>query len=82
MSGWKNPDGLILRCVDEEESKRLLEEFHLGFCGGHFAAKTTAHKFLEYDTIGPPYSLMCTSLLGIARNANYSQENGNLLHYL
>ena len=42
--GWKNPNGLILRCVDEEESRRLLEEFHLGFCGGHFAAKNTSHK--------------------------------------
>jgi ribonuclease HI/transposase InsO family protein len=45
--GWKNPDGIILRCVDELESKRLLVDFHSGFCGGHFAAKTTAHKILR-----------------------------------
>ena len=45
--GWKNPDGIIIRCVDEEESKKLLEESHSGFCGGHFAAKTTAHKILR-----------------------------------
>jgi hypothetical protein len=45
--GWKNPDGVILRCVDELESKRLLVDFHLGFCGGHFAAKTTTHKILK-----------------------------------
>jgi hypothetical protein len=45
--GWKNPDGVILRCVDELESKRLLVDFHSGFCGGHFAAKTTAHKILR-----------------------------------
>ena len=45
--GWKNPDGLILRCVDEEESRRLLKEFHSGFCGGHFAAKTAAQKILR-----------------------------------
>jgi hypothetical protein len=25
--GWRNPDGVILRCVDELESKRLLVEF-------------------------------------------------------
>jgi hypothetical protein len=45
--GWRNPDGVILRCVDDVESKRLVDEFHGGFCGGHFAAKTTTHKILR-----------------------------------
>jgi hypothetical protein len=45
--GWKNPDGVILRCVDDVESKKLMDEFHGGFCGGHFAAKTTTHKILR-----------------------------------
>jgi hypothetical protein len=45
--GWRNPDGIILRCVDDVESKRLVDEFHGGFCGGHFAAKTTTHKILR-----------------------------------
>jgi len=45
--GWTNPDGVILRCVDELESKRLMTEFHSRFCGGHFAAKTTSHKILR-----------------------------------
>ena len=45
--GWRNSDGLILRCVDEHESKKLMVEFHAGFCGGHFAARTTAHKILR-----------------------------------
>jgi len=27
--------------VDDVESKRLVDEFHGGFCGGHFAAKTS-----------------------------------------
>ena len=44
--GWRNPEGVILRCVDEVESKKLLFEFHLGFCGGHYAANTTTHKIL------------------------------------
>jgi hypothetical protein len=26
--GWRNPDGVILRCVDEPDSKKLLTEFH------------------------------------------------------
>jgi hypothetical protein len=31
--GWKNLDGVILRCVDDIESKKLMDEFHGGFCG-------------------------------------------------
>jgi hypothetical protein len=45
--GWRNPDEIILRCVDELESKRLMTEFHSGFCGGHFVAKTITHKILR-----------------------------------
>jgi hypothetical protein len=45
--GWRNPNGIILRCVDEVEAKKLVDEFHVGFCGGHYAAKTTTHKILR-----------------------------------
>ena len=45
--GWRNPDGIILRCVDENESKKLMDDFHNGFCGSHFAARTTTHKILR-----------------------------------
>jgi hypothetical protein len=45
--GWRNPDGIILRCVDEIEDKKLVDEFHAGFCGGHYATKTTTHKILR-----------------------------------
>ena len=44
---WRNPDGVILRCVNEQESKKLITELHSGFCGGHYAADTTAHKILR-----------------------------------
>ena len=42
--GWKNPDGLILRCVDEDEAKSLINEFHVGLCCGHYATRTATHK--------------------------------------
>eukprot|EP00253_Pinus_taeda_P032088 PITA_32088 len=45
--GWRNPEGIVLRCVDDVESKKLISEFHSGFCGGHYAARTTAHKILR-----------------------------------
>jgi hypothetical protein len=45
--GWRNPDGLVLRCVDEDEYKNLMKELHVGFYGGHYAVRTTAHKILR-----------------------------------
>jgi hypothetical protein len=45
--GWRNPEGVILRCVDLDESKELLKELHSGVCGGHFSARTTAHKIMR-----------------------------------
>jgi hypothetical protein len=51
--GWKNPDGVILRCVNKEEAKKIMEELHSGHCGGHFAACTTAHKILRADYYWP-----------------------------
>lgn len=34
---WMSPNGVVLRCVNKEESEKLLKEFHAGFCGGHYA---------------------------------------------
>jgi hypothetical protein len=45
--GWKYLDGVLLRCVNQEEAEKLLKELHSGFCGGHFAACTTSHKILR-----------------------------------
>jgi hypothetical protein len=44
---WRNPDGVILRCVNKEEANKLVTNFHSGYCGGHFVAHTTTHKILR-----------------------------------
>ena len=45
--GSRNPVGIILRCVNKQEFKQLLTEFHSGFFGGHYAIDTIAHKILR-----------------------------------
>ena len=35
--GWKNSDGIILNCVNLEESQVIIREMHAGMCGGHYA---------------------------------------------
>jgi hypothetical protein len=44
---WKNPIGLLLRCVNQEEAAKVMIEFHNSECGGHHYWKTTAHKILR-----------------------------------
>ena len=45
--GWKDPNKFLLRCVNKDEAEKLLKELHSGYCGGHFAARSTAHKILR-----------------------------------
>lgn len=40
-------EGVLLKCVDKIESKRILRDMHKGVCGGHYMAKTIAHKVLR-----------------------------------
>jgi hypothetical protein len=44
---WKDPAGLLLRCLDKEESVEVIHQFHSSICGGHHYWKTTAHKILR-----------------------------------
>ena len=32
---WKDPSGISLRCLDEEESVQVMHQFHSRICGGH-----------------------------------------------
>jgi hypothetical protein len=43
----RNFDGILLRCVDENQAQELIKEFHEGICGGHFAPTATAHKIIR-----------------------------------
>ena len=44
---WKDPGGVLLNCLVEEEAKKVMEDFHKGDYGGHLFWKTTANKILR-----------------------------------
>jgi hypothetical protein len=44
---WKDPLGLLLRCLDPQEAQKVMFDFHSGLCGGHHFWKTTIHKVLR-----------------------------------
>jgi hypothetical protein len=44
---WKDPLGVLLKCMDPQEVDRIMVEFHSDLCGGHYSWKTTTHKILR-----------------------------------
>ena len=44
---WRNFEGILLKCVDQERAQEILNEMHTGVCGGHYMAKTTTHKVMR-----------------------------------
>ncbi len=44
---WKDPRGILLNFLVEEEAKQVMNYFHKGDCGGHLFWKTMANKILR-----------------------------------
>jgi hypothetical protein len=44
---WKDPLGVILRCLDPQEAQNIMSNFHDILCGGHHYWITTAYKILR-----------------------------------
>lgn len=49
----KNRDGILLFCLDVYQAQSALKELHESVCGGHFSAKTNAHKILNVGYYWP-----------------------------
>ena len=44
---WKDPGGILLRCLDKPEIEVVISKSHEGACGGHKYWKATAYKILR-----------------------------------
>jgi hypothetical protein len=50
---WKNPTRILLSCINQEESTKIMTEFHNSECGGHHYWKITTHKILRVGYYWP-----------------------------
>jgi hypothetical protein len=50
---WKDPGGILLSCLLENDAKQAIQEFHKGDCEGHHYWKTIAHKILRVGYYWP-----------------------------
>jgi hypothetical protein len=44
---WRDPLGMLLRCLNPTEAQKVMLDFHKGLCGGHYFWRNTAHKILR-----------------------------------
>jgi hypothetical protein len=44
---WKDPLGVLLRCLDPQEAQKIMLEFHDSLCGGHHFWRTMTYKILR-----------------------------------
>jgi len=50
---WKNHEGILLNCLIQDETDKILKEFHAGDCGGHLYWKSTTDKILRASFYWP-----------------------------
>jgi hypothetical protein len=50
---WKDPLGVLLRCLDPQEAKQTMTEFHGSLCGGHHFWRNTTYKILRVGYFWP-----------------------------
>jgi hypothetical protein len=50
---WKDPLGVLLRCLDPQEAQKIMFDFHDSLCGGHHFWRTTAYKILRAGYFWP-----------------------------
>ena len=57
---WKDPGGILLRCIDEE-AENVTAKMHEGVCGGHRYWKATEFKILRAGYYWPKVFLDVSS---------------------
>ena len=60
----KGIDLVLIHYLVHEEAEQVLNDFHIGVCGGHhFGWLEIAQKYCVQDTFGPKYSKIASMML-------------------
>jgi hypothetical protein len=72
---WKDPLGVLLKCMSPQEAEMIMAEFHSGLCGGHHFWKATAHKILRAGYYLPTmFTDVCKRVRVCIQNAPQSMK--------
>jgi hypothetical protein len=69
---WKDPLGVILRCLDPQEAQKALTDFHDNLCGGHQFWRTTTYKILRAGYFWPSlFTDICANIRVCEKSQNF-----------
>ena len=68
---------MLLRCVDDVEARKILEEVHEGICGTHANGFNMARKIMR---LGYYWLTMESDCINFARKCHKCQIYGNKIH--
>jgi len=77
---WKDPLGVILRCLDPQEAQRAITNFHDNLCGGHHFWRTIAYKILRAGYFWPSIFIdVCANIRACVKSKkNLERSNSNI----
>lgn len=79
----KNDDGVLLICLEEDDSQKVLSELHDEPIGGHFGGNTTTHKVLRVGYYSPTLFKMHMKMFANVKFVKHVPTNNrNLLIHL
>jgi hypothetical protein len=74
----KNFDGVLMRCLEKEESEKVLSELHASEAGGYFGGDTTDHKVLRaryyWPTLFKDAHMMCRKCIVCQKAAGWVKK--------
>jgi hypothetical protein len=79
---WKDPLGVLLRCLDPQEAQKIMFDFHEACVGDIISGEPRPIKFSGMGTFGLLYSLMSVQKSELASNVRNSlgSNNSSLFH--
>ena len=70
-------DGLLLRCLDDEEAAKALEEACSGICGAH---QSGPKLHFQIKRIGYYWPIMVKDCMDYAKRSSICQFHANFIH--
>jgi hypothetical protein len=72
---WKDPLGVILRCLDPQEVQKIMFDFHDRLCGGHHFWRTTTYKILRDGYFCPSlFTDVCENIRACVKFQKFSRK--------
>jgi hypothetical protein len=70
---WKDPLGMLLRCINPQEAQNIMYDFHDSLCGGCHFWRTTAYKILRVGYFWPSLFIdVCSKIRACVKCQKFS----------